>query len=786
MSISENNLEASQLKIYYDQVYRQADSIARGFIIGFFFLGIALSFFHGEYILAVVMGGVSLILYFVIRSLAPNSALLRMVTSALFWNFGLQFLLEMKGMWQIHFIFFIALTVLLFYEDWKVMVPATVYALATVIYLYGWEDSEFVRTHFQNPVMTMVLFKDEETVKEVFRNIRGVSLNAFLVHSSAIVFYAGLCIRWSLLQHAQTRQSAIRAITMKDQLGMMETNIAFADSISQGNLTMEYGSETADRLGDSLKNMRKNLVAASVREERDKFANIGLAKVGEILRQNAENLSLLGDGVIEEITKYMKANQGSIFVVDDQNKEDLHLVASRAWDRRKFNQKTITIGQGLVGQAAIERRTIFMTKVPDSYVTIRSGLGEANPNCILIVPLKSEDQLVGVIELAAFHVYEEFEIRFLERVGDSIASTILTTKNNQRNKELLEKSNALMEQLRSQEEEIRQNMEEMQATQEEMGRKEKEINRLLDESRENERLLQAKITEINQIEVETRDRTTGMLRELEEGKKIMSQVIEQLPEKIFLKDETGKLLMLNSAIAAGYNKPVEELLGKNDFDLFSKELAQAYWKVEEKIIASGTALTMYEDFPAANGEIRNLYTVKMPFKFPGTDKTGILGYQVDITDIKTMEKKVRDAESAMLKKEKDTITYMKDYQKTLLTILDQLPHKIFLKDENGKMVLVNTVVAKAHNMSVDELIGKSDFDFVDAKTAQEWRNQELEIIRKGSETYVFDETLADKTVTLKSTKMAFEIPHLHQIGLLGIQTDITELQRLKDELKKKS
>ena len=87
-------------------------------------------------------------------------------------------------------------------------------------------------------------------------------------------------------------------------------------------------------------------------------------------------------------------------------------------------------------------------------------------------------------------------------------------------------------------------------------------------------------------------------------------------------------------------------------------------------------------------------------------------------------------------------------------------------------------------MSVDELIGKSDFDFVDAKTAQDWRNQELAIIEKGSETYIFDETLHNKTKTLKSTKMAFYIPHLNQTGLLGIQTDITELQELKKQAAK--
>jgi transcriptional regulator with PAS, ATPase and Fis domain len=85
----------------------------------------------------------------------------------------------------------------------------------------------------------------------------------------------------------------------------------------------------------------------------------------------------------------------------------------------------------------------------------------------------------------------------------------------------------------------------------------------------------------------------------------------------------------------------------------------------------------------------------------------------------------------------------------LLGILDRLPHKIFLKDKDGKMVTLNTVVAKAHSMSVNELIGKSDFDFVDAATAQEWHNQELAIVAKGSESYTYNDSIGGETRTLK-------------------------------------
>lgn len=613
-----DSVSANQLKPYYSRIHLHAEKITTGFMFGFFFLGVLLSFFHDTYLVAFLMGGLSLATYFTIRYISPQSLLLRMTASFLYWNFGVQFLFQMHGLYEMKFIFFISLTVLLFYEDWKVFIPATLYALLTLFMLYSFRDSDFVKTYFENS--------------------QQISFTAFVIHILSILFYAGLCMWWAGLQHKQTKESAIAAVKMEGQLGMVDVNIAFANHISQGNLHAAYNADNPDALGTSLINMRESLVDSSRREEQEKFANIGLARIAEILRNHSENLETLCDQVIQEVVNYMKANQGSVFVLENKDSKDtfLRLMAARAWDRKKYIQKNVSLGEGLVGQAAIEKHTIFLTQVPNDYVSITSGLGQANPRCILIVPLKAEDNVVGVIELASFRVYQEYEIRFLEKVGESIASMIITTRNNQKNRELLEKSNLLAEQMRSQEEEMRQNLEEMQATQEGMHRKNQEIERLLKASDEKEAQLQIKLEEIQKIKQE------------------------------------------------------------ND------------------------------------------------------------------------------------RKNEEMLAYMKNYRQTLLNILDQLPHKIFLKDSQGKMVIVNTVVAKAHHMSVDELVGKSDFDFVDAETAQQWRNQELEIIRKGSETYIFNDTIGGETKTLKSTKMAFPIPHLNEIGLLGIQTDITELESLRE------
>ncbi|HEX2934847.1 MAG TPA: GAF domain-containing protein [Bacteroidales bacterium] len=267
----------------------------------------------------------------------------------------------------------------------------------------------------------------------------------------------------------------------------------FALEIGRGNYQSNFTplSEN-DVLGNSLLRMRDDLNAATIEESKRKeedqqrnWATVGIAKFSEILRQDNDKLDLLSYHVISNLVKYMEANQGGIFLVNDTDdtKPFAELVSCYAFNRKKHLEKRVEIGEGLVGRCILEKATIFLSDIPDGYIKITSGMGESNPRNLVLVPLMMNDEVFGVIEIASFIPFEKYRIEFVEKIAESIASTLKAVKINTRTSKLLEQSKIQAEELAAQEEEMRQNMEELRATQEQSFRKEKELQSTVEELR---------------------------------------------------------------------------------------------------------------------------------------------------------------------------------------------------------------------------------------------------------------------------------------------------------------
>ena len=254
--------------------------------------------------------------------------------------------------------------------------------------------------------------------------------------------------------------------------------LKFVNGLRQGD-EHEFVPDADDELGKALlalqKDIEKRRAEDEERREEDTRRNWvaeGLAKFAEILREETGSLEDLGYSIVSHLVKYVKANQCGFYVVEEEGggKKYFQLLACYAYDRKKFANRRIEWGDGLVGACALEGATTHLDRVPDGYLEITSGLGKATAQNLLLVPIKLEEVNFGVLEIASFHPFAQHVIDFIERVAGSIASTLSSKRINMRTEQLLAESRQQAETLVAQEERMRSNMEELQKAQEEATR----------------------------------------------------------------------------------------------------------------------------------------------------------------------------------------------------------------------------------------------------------------------------------------------------------------------------
>ena len=309
----------------------------------------------------------------------------------------------------------------------------------------------------------------------------------------------------SKLTKGEVRDSIKIPVKTNDEIGEMAESVNtlidglksvtdFATQIGEGNFNANFSLlSEEDRLGESILEMQKSLKKANEEENKRKlndkhlnWTSRGMAKFSEILRYNNDNFDTFIYNIMSSIVSYLEANQGGLYIINDNNENDIYfeLKAAVGFEKYKKDKTRIDIGEGYVGRCAQEKDKIFISDVPEDSVKILSGLGKGKPACLLFVPLKLNEEVLGVIEVESFTVLESYQIEFIEKITESIASTIYNVKINLRTAQLLQQSQNRAEELEQQEEEMRQNMEEMQATQEESAKREKEMSGLINAIKE--------------------------------------------------------------------------------------------------------------------------------------------------------------------------------------------------------------------------------------------------------------------------------------------------------------
>jgi PAS domain S-box-containing protein len=404
----------------------------------------------------------------------------------------------------------------------------------------------------------------------------------------------------------------------------LKRSSTFAQSIGEGNFDFDFAPVSdKDTLGNSLVQMREKLKSIADADKKRNWTTAGLAKFADLIRKG-EDQQTLSDMLISELVKYTKANQGGLFILNNDNEKDryLELTACYAYDRKKHLTKRVDIGTGLLGQSFMEGEPVYLTEVPKNYVSITSGLGSGNPTSLLIAPLKLNDSTEGVIELASFHKFEQHEIDFVLQVGEIIASAISSARIADNTKKMLSESQQQSEEMRSQEEEMRQNMEEMQATQEAMERQTAEMKKM----------------QVN----------------LELEKSMFNVLMEFLPDRITYKDTESRIMRINKAKAQRLNMTPEEVVGKTDYDFFTKEHAEKAMAEEKALIESGKPLMDIEErLVFNNGDVAWVSTSRIPFKNDHRQTTGMFIITKDVTKLKIAELSLQDRDNIIQRLLKD-------------------------------------------------------------------------------------------------------------------------------------
>ena len=286
-----------------------------------------------------------------------------------------------------------------------------------------------------------------------------------------------------------------------------------ADAIGQGDYAVPISVRSEkDILGNAIEHMKNNLKRMTEETKLEDWYKTGQTQLNDKMRGD-QSLSELSKNVISFLAKYMDARIGAIYLTEDG--ETLKLTGSFAYRKRKNISNTFKLGEGVVGQSALERESIIISQTPEDYIKISSGLGEAYPKNIIVFPLVYDNDLIGAIELGSFNEFMDKDIKFLEQASKNISISFKSAIARIRVKELLQQTQSQAEELQAQQEELKVTNEELQAQQEELRVANEELEEQTEKLKNSEKLLKEQQKELQKSNEEL-EKQTIILKERKE------------------------------------------------------------------------------------------------------------------------------------------------------------------------------------------------------------------------------------------------------------------------------
>jgi HAMP domain-containing protein/CheY-like chemotaxis protein/GAF domain-containing protein len=300
-----------------------------------------------------------------------------------------------------------------------------------------------------------------------------------------------------------------------------------AIAVTKGDLTRSIAVEAQGEvavLKDNINQMIANLRETTQKNTEQDWLKTNLAKFTRML-QGQRDLETVSKLILSELTPLVGAQHGVFYIMDAAEPNTmLKLLSSYAYRERKHLANRFHMGEGLVGQCALEKERILVTELPDDYIKISSGLGEATPRNAVVLPVLFEGMVTAVIELASFRRFSEIHLTFFDQLTESIAIVLNTIAAGMRTEELLRQSQSLTEELQAQQKELTETNKRLEdqarslrASEELLKSQQEELQQTNEELEE-----KAELLALQNREVERKN------REIEQARKAIEEKAEQL------------------------------------------------------------------------------------------------------------------------------------------------------------------------------------------------------------------------------------------------------------------
>ncbi len=240
--------------------------------------------------------------------------------------------------------------------------------------------------------------------------------------------------------------------------GSLKKKTSFAVETGKGNYNTRFNLlSDHDELGLALVEMNKSLRRKAEEMQKESWLKSGITRMNDILRNEHSNTGVLYTNIISFLSGYLVMNQGALYLVKEDREKNTYfeMVAGFACDKNRQVNKRVSVSEGYVGQVAAEKKMLVMQDVPGDYFKVSSGLGEALPRTIIVMPLLFEKELKGVVELASFSEVTPMQLELLEQLSSIIAATFDLIDRKINTELLLFESQELNEKLMEQEDALR-------------------------------------------------------------------------------------------------------------------------------------------------------------------------------------------------------------------------------------------------------------------------------------------------------------------------------------------